>query len=371
MKTKSLAGMLLSICLVLVFGVGLAAGSSEGGHAPVRPTGADGDGYADLAIGIPYRDIIDGDDTFLGAGIVGVVYGTDGGLNYAGGETYNRVNDDLYPPASANDHFGQALAAGDFNRDGYLDLAIGLPDQDWTTGDNSGAVDILFGDDGGFNNDETGFVFQESLGSNISETNDRFGAALAAGDFNGDGCDDLAIGAPGQDFLSTVESTGAVFIAYGGPEGPGHEGWQVIYQGIGIQENPEETDNFGSVLAAGDFDGDRIHDLAIGVPNEDILVGATTYVDAGVVQVMYGSKSGLASDGNDLLYQGHDGLQDDLTNYDRFGAALAAGNFDGGRYDDLAIGVPFEHRLSIDDGIVQIVWGDVGGLTTDIDLRLW
>lgn len=136
------------------------------------------------------------------------------------------------------------------------------------------------------------------------------------------------------------------------------------------RDSPEETDKFGSVLAAGDFNGDGFHDLAIGVPDEDLVIDAATIADAGVVQVVYGSSTGLTYD-DDIFYQGYEGLQETPEADDEFGKSLAAGNFNGGRYSDLAIGAPFEDYSGTDAGMVHVLWGDWSGLTPDLDLRIW
>lgn len=101
-----------------------------------------------------------------------------------------------------------------------------------------------------------------------------FGHALAAGDFDGDGFDDLAIGAPGED-VSGHDHAGAVFVLRGSAsgllEGAAHKG-----------------DWFGHALAAGDFDGDGEHDLAIGAPGADL---PSPGGGEGLVSVLRGSAS--------------------------------------------------------------------------------
>jgi hypothetical protein len=302
--------------------------------------------------------------------MVGAVYGATDGLDYDTGQTFDQGTPGIIGDPGLNNNFGQALAGGDFNRDGYLDLAIGVPGKVYGTATNTGSVTILYGSSSGFSGTNSQYMDQPLFGTNIAEQGDRFGAALASGDFNRDGYDDLAIGVPGQDILG-VESAGVVDVAYGSASGLTASNFDAVAQGVGIQESWEEADNFGSVLAAGDFDDDGYHDLAIGVPGEDVVVGASTYSDAGVVQIVYGSADGIAYAGNELLYQGHDGLQDTPDDYDTFGKSLAAGDYNGDGHDDLAIGVPNEDHFGADAGVVHVLWGDFSGITTDLNQRWW
>ena len=92
------------------------------------------------------------------------------------------------------DLFGRVVASGDFNGDGLTDLAVGAPKEDVGIIANSGAVFIYRGTEFGLAPWKV--LTQEGLGSN--EIGDQFGFSLAAGDFNGDGKDDLAVGAPGE-----------------------------------------------------------------------------------------------------------------------------------------------------------------------------
>ena len=121
-----------------------------------------------------------------------------------------------------------------------------------------------------------------------------FGAALAAGDFNHDGFDDLCIGAPWDGGSDTINGPGSVNCLYGsapglqgtGVGGPDDQLWtQDIAGVIGVVE---DGDDFGWALASGDFDGDGFYDLAVGVPGENAQGG---------INVLYGSKSGLQAMG--------------------------------------------------------------------------
>ena len=87
----------------------------------------------------------------------------------------------------------------------------------------------------------------------------------------------------------------------------------------------------------GDFNGDGFADLAVGAPGEDL--GSP---DAGAVNVLYGSAAGLTSAGNQFWHQNSPGIAERADAGDLFGSALAAGDFNGDGFDDLAIGVPAE-----------------------------
>jgi hypothetical protein len=117
---------------------------------------------------------------------------------------------------------------------------------------------------------------------------DRFGHALAAGDFNNDGRDDLAVGVPNED-IGLVLDAGAVHIIFGSASRLVSTGNLFRHQdSLGLNNaNPETVaevgDNFGSALAAGDFNGNNRDDLAIGVPEETI--GPVTF-GAGMIKLL-------------------------------------------------------------------------------------
>ncbi|HEV3496019.1 MAG TPA: hypothetical protein VHA34_06710, partial [Actinomycetes bacterium] len=112
------------------------------------------------------------------------------------------------------------------------------------------------------------------------------------------------------------------------------------------QANPEPTDNFGSTLAAGFFNGGQ-EDLAVGTPHDyDLHKGA-----AGAVNIFYGTPSGLAGRSQVLL-------QARPETGDQFGAALAPGRFDTDPWSDLAVGAPTEDvGTTFNAGAVNIFYG--------------
>lgn len=97
----------------------------------------DNDGSADLAVGVPVEN--------ENAGAVNVLYGTGGGLTGAGGQLFTQVAGN----PEAGDSFGWELAAGDFDSDGFADLAAGAPFEAVGSAEGAGAVSVLYGSAGG------------------------------------------------------------------------------------------------------------------------------------------------------------------------------------------------------------------------------
>ena len=210
-----------------------------------------------------------------------------------------------------------ALAAPlvtDFNGDGFADLAVGVPGED--TG--AGAVQVLYGSSTGLSTADQLWTQDDAL-TDTSEAGDAFGSALATGDFNGDGFTDLAVGVPLED-VEAIGNAGAVNVLYGSSIGLTDDGAQFWTQdSTDIEDSSEADDNFCTSLAAGDFDGDGRSDLAIGVPSEDVEAVA----NAGAVNVLYGSSSGLTASGDQFWHQDTSGILDTAETDDYFGWSLA------------------------------------------------
>ena len=106
------------------------------------------------------------------------------------------------------DRYGYALVSADFNGDGFGDLAVGAPWEDWAGANDTGLVFVFMGTSEGLESSfgcQYYFIDQSPRGAN--EAGDRFGYALAVGDVNGNGRPDLVIGAPYEDRPETRIST--------------------------------------------------------------------------------------------------------------------------------------------------------------------
>ena len=313
-----------------------------------------GDGFADLAIGIPFSDAAGGIDD---AGSVWIIYGSSDGLTPWGYQSWYQDSPGVAGYAEPDDGFGYALAAGDFNRDGRADLAIGVVAEDYAVEDD-GVVHVLYGSAAGLTADDDDLWYEGALGATAA-VDDFFGTALASGDFNGDGADDLAVSAGGRQVGGSL-SAGVVYVIFGSDAGlvaTGSQAWSQDSPGVGGVSEP--NDHFGSKLAAGDLDGNGCADLAVGVPDESL---AANY--EGCVNVLYGSASGLVASPT-VWAQDSPGIADSPETDDLFGSALAIGDFDGDAYGDLAVGAPGEilESLNNSSGAVHVLYGSQDGLS--------
>ena len=323
-----------------------------------------GDGFDDLAIGSP-RDIVDG---IADAGAVSVIYGTASGLAAADSELWSQNSGGILGVSEEGDLFGSALAIGDIDNDGFDDLVVGVPGEQFAVGtEETGSINVIYGSAGGLTQIGDQFFSQSGAIIGQNKNGDLFGSAVAVGDFDNDGFDDVAVGIPGED-VGVSNDAGAVTIIYGTGSGLVTTGNLRFTQNTsGVGDVSQAGDQFGFSLAVGDFDNDGADDLAIGVPMEDVAAK----VQAGGVNVLYGaSGAGLSGTGSDFWTRNSPGVADSSQAMDRFGFSLAAGDFDNSGSDDLAIGVPFDDVGNAwDAGSVNVLYSDTNGLTSVGDSR--
>ncbi|MEO7433640.1 MAG: FG-GAP repeat protein [Dokdonella sp.] len=267
------------------------------------------------------------------------------------------------------------LAAGDFGHDASDDddLVVGVPG-DSLSADNAGAVFVFDRASGG------GWSLIDTIRQGydgypgISEAGDHFGAALAVGRFDQNDLVDLAIGVPGET-TSGQANAGTAYIVYQGVGGLYPESVEGFYRGYnGLTGVPTANEQIGFALAAGDFNGDGIEDLAVGIPGTT----CAGFVNAGSVMVLSGRDDleGLDAAGVSYWNQTHAGVADDCEANDRFGSAIVAGRFKQTPLGDpetidLAIGAPGEALDGISlAGAVNVLFGGPGGITAEDDLFL-
>ncbi|MEM8931249.1 MAG: FG-GAP repeat protein, partial [Acidobacteriota bacterium] len=203
-----------------------------------------GDEHNDLIVGTP-GDLVDLTD---GAGSVQIIPGAANGfaIDPVAQQFLSQDTADVLGDIAEDDGFGTAIALGDFNGGGGLDLAVGVPGEGQFGPDESGIVQVFYGSvSGGFSVDGEQVLFESLISPEIA-TFDRFGTTLASGDFNGDGRDDLAIGYPLDNVLGVVNA-GNVAVLYGALGGLVTSGAQ-LWNGFTLS-TVEPGDEHGFALA--------------------------------------------------------------------------------------------------------------------------
>jgi hypothetical protein len=332
-----------------------------------------GDGFSDLVIGAPFDSV--GAAGYAGA--VHVVYGASGGLrNSALNQTFTQSSAGIYDDPEAFDYFGYSLTTGDFNADGYADLAIGIPNEDFffdnpfpipdDTYTDIGGVEVIYGSAGGL--DPLGSKSADFIARAAAnyDNNDRFGFSLAAGNFGNGSAADLAVGSPYDDTAGS--NNGTVSIFYGHTGGIDGIPSAVFAQSdADIPGDPNDQENFGAALAAGNLGKSSHADLVVGVPNDTV----ETIQLAGSVNVLYGSPSGIVTTGDQRWTQDSLGIAGAAEQYDHFGSALAIADFGRSTRADLAVSAPCEAIGTVScAGGVHVIFGTKTGLSATGD-QFW
>lgn len=189
------------------------------------------------------------------------------------------------------------------------------------------------------------------------QSNSNFGTSIAAGDFNNDGYDDLAVGASKAESDSAYKDEGQVFIYYGSNTGLSSNVSETL------QPNKKKS-MFGHSTAVADVNNDNYDDLVVGAYLYEDLDKAEK--DEGSVFVYYGSASGLSNTA-DLI------LQKNLKR-GYFGQSVASvGDLNNDGYDDIAVGAPRysdDPKSQKDEGSVFIYMGSFSGLPSSSNFTL-
>ncbi|MFH1437150.1 MAG: VCBS repeat-containing protein, partial [Pseudomonadota bacterium] len=237
----------------------------------------------------------------------------------------------------------------DLDGDGVPDIAVGIELADGTAVDE-GKVHVFYWDE------PVHYVPPSLVIHNpFANTSAFFGYSLdGRGDLNGDGYGDLVVGAPGQDGVESEE--GAVFVYYGYETG-------ISGEPLVILRSPEhqQWSGFGAgVTSSGDFNGDRLSDVAVGAERMEIEAG-----EEGAVYVYYGSLEGISEDADLTLHSPYH------QEGGRFGASLAsAGDLNRDGFDDLSVGAYMHDGALAGQGVVFVFFGSSEGLSEEASIGI-
>ncbi|MYW68781.1 VCBS repeat-containing protein [Streptomyces sp. SID8379] len=362
----------------------VSAGAASAATPDVAASDADfnGDGYADLAASASHAYV----GGHANAGQIAVVYG--------GAVSTHRVvlsQNSAGVPGSAEsgDYFGADSAYGDFDGDGYDDLLVGAPGEDVGSDADGGTAAILWGSANGLTGGTT-------IADPRPTAHDGFGAPVEAGDFDGDGKDDLAVGANNKDTVDilrggvsrtagaakhsvvtvpVISDTGAGVwnLHSGDANGDGKDdlivngyakdgGYNANFWLPGTSSGPSASGAVrlqqGIITDLGDTDSDGYDDIVIG----NVWSASGGKQNSGAVYVVRGTPSGPDTSGHSTFTQNVAGIPGSSETDDNFGSELDLGDVNGDGHLDLIVGAPGEDLTGgTDTGAAWVLYGKADG----------
>ena len=334
------------------------AADDRSGYSVSSAGDVNGDGFDDLIIGA------------VGANSSYVVFGRgdefSSTLNLS---TLNGNNGFRLDGVAVGDQSGYSVSsAGDVNGDGFDDLIIGAP-RTSNNGDVSGSGYVVFGRDTGFSPTLNLSSLDGSNGFRLdgAAAFDRAGYSVSsAGDVNGDGFDDLIIGA----FFAAPNGnlSGSSYVVFGQASGfsatqnlstlDGNNGFRL--DGVAVDDQSGR-----SVSSAGDVNGDGFDDLIIGAGYADPNGG-----NSGSSYVVFGKANGFSATQNLSTLDGSNGFRlDGVAGNERSGRSVSsAGDVNGDGFDDLIIGALFASNNGNFSGSSYVVFGKASGFSATQNL---
>ncbi|WP_205872726.1 Ig-like domain-containing protein [Limnohabitans planktonicus] len=384
-------------------GSGIAGGDSPYGLGVAAAAGdVNGDGLADFVVGDPLEHFKGKDN----AGRAYVIFGKTNtaavnlnDMNISGAQS-STVGFSINAQYSS-DIAGVAVGGGgDINGDGLDDLIVSAAYADTKGATNNGKTYVVFGKTSGTafelssiapkNNDSAGRIdaFMGTggyaiVGSTKSGNNYQGWSVASAGDVNGDGLDDVIIGAPRADATSNgLLENGAAYVVYGKTDTSALRIDKITSgtstQGFAILGVSAASGNYVgvSVASAGDINGDGYDDLIVGSfsadsnGNDNIGKSYLVFGKSGGGNVQTSNLGPLKGDLTATMQgQGGFALLGASTNDNAGMAVWGAGDLNGDGLADMMVAAPYDDRLNpigTDSGAVYVVYGKTD--TTQINL---
>jgi hypothetical protein len=388
---KKIGGLLLAFIIVplTLFGVSSyrdkvvsftdttgIVGADSGDYSAQSIAGGDfnGDGYEDVIIGSFNADGIYNSGNAIGEAVI--VYG---GANIESISSIDLSNPQIPTTflygEDDTDHCGIEVAVGDFNNDGFDDAIIGANFASvsstrlfagkayvvWGSQDLSSVPSIWFGEDNP--------RFTRILGKHYG---DFLGSSLGAGDIDGDGIEDIIIGAPPA-CGPNGDGSGEIYIVYGDEELPEIREIDLILTTVThtIIYGMHTDDHFGSSIDAGDINGDSYDDLIIGAEQASGLLKNSNRTEVcGEAYIIYGSPDIRNQFQMDMLTTSWPYTRIIGTDpHDQLGFACAAGDINGDGYYDAVVAAKWADGIDnnrMNCGEVFVLYGSESLFEEDV-----